>query len=52
LAEITQRLRMNIATSPLFDIERYTKHLEAAYAHMVERAREGLEPESFTVPAL
>jgi protein O-GlcNAc transferase len=52
LAEITQRLRMNIATSPLFDIERYTKHLEAAYAHMVERARNGLEPESFTVPAL
>jgi protein O-GlcNAc transferase len=52
LAEITQRLRMNIATSPLFDIERYTKHLEAAYAHMVERARKGFEPESFTVPAL
>jgi protein O-GlcNAc transferase len=52
LAEITRRLGTNISTSPLFDIERYTKHLEAAFVHMVERVKGGLAPESFTVPKL
>jgi protein O-GlcNAc transferase len=52
LAEITKRLRANIATSPLFDIERYTKHLEAAFEQMVTRARQGLKPESFTITGL
>jgi protein O-GlcNAc transferase len=52
LAEITKRLRANIATSPLFDIARYTKHLEAAYETMIARAGQELPPQSFTVTPL
>lgn len=50
------RLRRTIADNrfiaPLFDAERFCRHLEAAYGHMVERARSGLPPEPFDVPAL
>jgi predicted O-linked N-acetylglucosamine transferase (SPINDLY family) len=46
------RIRKNRFRAPLFDTERFTRHLERAYEMMVERARAGLPPESFDVPAL
>jgi predicted O-linked N-acetylglucosamine transferase (SPINDLY family) len=38
--------------SPLFQPDRMTRHLETAYAMMVERARQGLPPDHIDVPAL
>jgi tetratricopeptide (TPR) repeat protein len=52
LAGYRQRLIDNRFTHPLFDVERFTHHLEQAYEMMVERARAGLEPDHFDVPAL
>jgi predicted O-linked N-acetylglucosamine transferase (SPINDLY family) len=49
LADIRARLAQRRAASPLFDTRGYCRHLEAAYAAMVERARAGLAPGSFTV---
>ena len=43
--------KANAQTMPLFDTTRYTRHLEEAFARMVERHQSGLPPESFTVPA-
>ncbi len=54
--ERVARLRRTIADNrfiaPLFDAERFCRHLELGYGHMVERARAGLPPEHFDVPAL
>jgi tetratricopeptide (TPR) repeat protein len=47
-----QRLVNNRFTHPLFDVERFTRHLETGYEMMVERARAGLEPDHFDVPGL
>ncbi len=49
LAGIRERLTHLRMSSPLFDTRGYCRHLEAAYAAMVERARAGLAPSSFTV---
>lgn len=46
------RISENRFRAPLFDTERFTRHLERAYEMMAERARAGLPPESFDVPAL
>lgn len=46
------RLIGNRATTPLFDTERFTRHLERAYEMMVERAKADLPPDHFDVPAL
>lgn len=55
-AEWRQSLKNRIAANryraPLFDTDRFTRHLEHAYEMMVARARAGLPPESFDVPAL
>lgn len=45
-------LDRNRLRAPLFDSERYCRHLEMAYEMMAARAREGLEPAHFAVPAL
>jgi protein O-GlcNAc transferase len=37
LAEIKQRLADNRLTAPLFDTQRYTRHMEAAYTKLYER---------------
>lgn len=37
---------------PLFDSERYCRHLENAYQMMAVRAQLGLQPDHFAVPAL
>ena len=46
------RLKANRASFPLFDTARFTRHLEAAYARMVERHRSGEPPAAFAVDAL
>ncbi|MBB4010370.1 O-linked N-acetylglucosamine transferase, SPINDLY family protein [Allorhizobium taibaishanense] len=38
--------------APLFDASRFCRHLEIAYEMMAERAKAGLEPDHFDVPAL
>lgn len=52
LAEIRARLAENRLVAPLFDTTRFTRHLERAYEMMVQRERQGLEPDHFDVPAL
>lgn len=49
LAEIRERLARNRNTHPLFDTERFTRNLEAAYEQMVERHRSGEPPRGFAV---
>jgi len=44
LASLRQRLAVNRHTAPLYDTPTYTRHLESAYALMVERARANLPP--------
>ncbi|NTJ41345.1 glycosyl transferase [Agrobacterium larrymoorei] len=52
LKEIRDRIDANRFTMPLFDAERYCKHLESAYEIMYAKARNGEEPDHFDVPAL
>lgn len=46
---LRQRLARNRDTFPLFDTDRFRRHLEAAYLEMWERHRRGLSPASFRV---
>lgn len=46
------KLEQNRLRMPLFDTERFTRHLETAFEMMVARAARGLPPEPFDVPAL
>ena len=48
LAGFRARLAAQLPKAPLFDTPAYTRHLEAAYSHMVQRARDGLAPASFS----
>ncbi len=50
LAAVRARLAANRSTYPLFDTERFTRHLESAYMTMHERSLQSLAPEAFTVP--
>ena len=45
LSQIGERLARNRATAPLFDTRLFARHLESAYATMVERSRAGLSPQ-------
>jgi len=49
LAVLRGRLRVNLKTSPLFDTQRFARHIEAAYTRMYERMQQGLAPASFDV---
>ena len=49
LAAIKAKLAQNRLTTPLFDTELYTKHLEGAYAAMYQRHQSGLAPEHIHV---
>jgi protein O-GlcNAc transferase len=49
LAALRQKLARNSQTFPLFDTERFTRHIEAAYTTMWERAERGERPQSFAV---
>jgi predicted O-linked N-acetylglucosamine transferase (SPINDLY family) len=52
LAEYRARLERNRLTSPLFDSERFCRHLESAYVSMWQRSESGKAPEGFAVSAL
>lgn len=49
LAALRVRLKRNLETTPLFDTQRLTRHLEAAFAGMWDRYCAGAKPESFHV---
>jgi predicted O-linked N-acetylglucosamine transferase (SPINDLY family) len=50
LAALRQKLAHNRDRYPLFDTDRFVRHLEAAYTIMWQRAERGDPPRSFTVP--
>lgn len=52
LAALRAKLRENRATTSLFDMARYTRHLEAAYHGMWDIRRRGDAPKAFQVNAL
>lgn len=52
LAELRKRLERNRLSSPLFDTERFRKHLEAAYIAMWKNQLQGKPPEGFAVADL
>jgi protein O-GlcNAc transferase len=49
LAEIRSRLARNRETHPLFNTDRFRRHLESAYETMFERYQRGQEPTSFAI---
>jgi predicted O-linked N-acetylglucosamine transferase (SPINDLY family) len=49
LAHLRDRLARNRLTSPLFDTQRYTRHLEAAYMQIYTRHQAGLAAEHIAV---
>jgi len=49
LASIRDKLAMHRLSHPLFDTERFTRNIEAAYATMWERFQRGEPPQSFSV---
>lgn len=52
LAAIKTKLAQNRLSYPLFNTQRFTRHLEAAYTTMWERIQRGESPVSFSVPAM
>jgi protein O-GlcNAc transferase len=52
LSQIRERLASNRATTPLFDTKSFMRHLESAYATMVEHSRAGLSPQPIRVAPL
>ena len=50
MAEIRAKLARNRDTHPLFDTDRFRRHIEAAYVTMWERSQRGEPPASFAVP--
>jgi predicted O-linked N-acetylglucosamine transferase (SPINDLY family) len=52
LRDVHDRLARQRPTAPLFDIERYCRHIEAAYGEMMETARRGEKPRPIDVARL
>lgn len=52
LKSLRERLARNRFIKPLFDAERFTRHLETAYTMMADRAKAGLRPDHLDVAAL
>jgi predicted O-linked N-acetylglucosamine transferase (SPINDLY family) len=50
LEEIKQKLARHRAVAPLFDTDRFRRHIEAAYVEMWERNQRGESPANFAVP--
>ncbi len=48
-AAIKAKLALNRTSYPLFDTDRFRRHIEAAYVAMWERAQRGEKPSSFAV---
>ena len=51
-ADLRSRLERNLATSPLFDTDRFRRHIEAAYTRMWEVSERGDKPQAFAVEAI
>jgi protein O-GlcNAc transferase len=51
LASVKAKLARNRGSCPLFDTERFTRHIEAAYATMWQSHASGRPPTSFSVQA-
>jgi predicted O-linked N-acetylglucosamine transferase (SPINDLY family) len=49
LAAIRQALDQNLATQPLYNTERFCRHIETAYTTMWDMHCRGAQPTSFTV---
>jgi protein O-GlcNAc transferase len=49
LAGVKQRLAQNRLTHPLFNTERFARHIERAYETMRDYERQGRGPQSFSV---
>ncbi|HWC62662.1 MAG TPA: tetratricopeptide repeat protein [Rhizomicrobium sp.] len=49
LSSLRERLGRNRLTHPLFDLDRYRRHIEAAYIKMWETAGSGENPRSFKI---
>jgi predicted O-linked N-acetylglucosamine transferase (SPINDLY family) len=49
LAQLREKLRRNRLTTPLFDTELFTRHIENAYTQMYERYQADLSPEHIFV---
>lgn len=52
LAQTKRKLAANRRTHPLFDTDRFRRHIEAAYETMWRRTQAGEPPSAFAVPAL
>ena len=52
LQSVRRKLDANLLTKPLFDIDRFRRHIEAAYAEMWAISLRGEPPRSFSVPPL
>jgi len=52
LGEIKQKLLAHRTSWPLFDTDRFRRHIEAAYIEMWERHQRGEPPASFSVPGI
>jgi protein O-GlcNAc transferase len=52
MQSVRRRLAANRDTCPLFDLERYRRHIEAAYITMWEKWQRGEPPQSFSVPPI
>jgi len=50
MAAIKLKLERNRASTPLFNTERFTRHIEAAYAAIHQRAQSGLAADHIWVP--
>jgi predicted O-linked N-acetylglucosamine transferase (SPINDLY family) len=50
LASIKAKLERNRLTTPLFDTQLFTRHIESAYRAMYERYQAGLPPDHLHVP--
>ena len=52
LAAAKRKLAENKLSTPLFDLDRYRRHLESAFLTMWERHERGEPPQGFAVPAV
>jgi len=52
LADFRSRLARNRATHPLFNTDRFRRHIEAAYISMWERAQRAESPQNYAVPVI
>lgn len=50
LLSIRRRLQKNLGNAPVFNTERFVKHLETGFAIAVDRHRRGLKPDHIFVP--